>query len=583
MVTVNASGFVWMIMLVLVVVFILLFWLEWRRKMRFRNLRLIALLIVMIALAGLFLQPGYTKERSNAIALLTPGFSPASVDSLLTLENDLTLLHAPGMEAFRKSEELASYSMLQQHGSAIRFVLGEGLPHYALDLIAEKNYEFIQGNIPDGIIELYARTPTRSGRDNIVKGIYNNPQNETWLYLEGPGGMEDSVVVNGSGRQSFRLSFYPKQAGNYLYSIISKSSEEEVHREKFPIVVEKPEPLAILFIQSYPTFETQTLKNFLASHNHQVTLRSRLSRDRYRYEYLNAPPRTITTLNQEVLTAMDLLILDGDAALSLSRSEVKALRDAIRNGLGLLVVPDRISGKDTNPLFPFTVNEVRTDTALFYHNDQKLSLPAIPVRVKQSSSVVPLLESSNGLLSGYSFEGAGKIGFQLLQQTYRLSLSGDSILYSQLWAPLLEDVARMTRAETKVEELSPFPLYPDSPIAISLISGKEDIMLMADSLRIPLHEDVLLDGIWSATFPAGQPGWHELRTNDGNGIQYYISEQDEWTALNKANQLRTTLAYAKKPGSAVTGKSTIQKEIDPLIFYLMFLVSAGCIWLLPKL
>ncbi len=551
--------------------------------MRYRNLRLTALLIVMIAQTGLFLQPGYTTERSNSIVLLTPGYVPASVDSLLALESDLTLLHASGMQAYRKSDELASYSMLQQHGSAIRFIMGEGLPRFALDLIPEKNFDFIPGNFPDGIIELYTHTPVRSGRENVVEGIYNNPQKGTWLYLEGPGGIEDSVVVQGSERQLFKLSFYPKQADSYLYSIIIRSGEEDEHREKLPIVVKAPEPMSILFIQSYPTFETQTLKNHLASHNHQVTLRSRLSRDRYRYEYLNAPPRTITTLNQEVLTAMDLLILDGDAALSLSRSEVKALRDAIRNGLGLLVVPDRLSSKDTNPLFPFTINEVRTDTAVFYHNDQKITLPALPVRVKQSSSVVPLLESSNELLSGYSFEGAGKIGFQVLQQTYRLSLSGDSLLYSQLWTPLIEDVARMTRTETKVEVLSPFPLYPDSPIAISFISGKEDIMLMADSLRIPLREDVLLDGIWSATFPAGQPGWHVLKTNDGNGIQYYISEQGEWSALNKANQLRTTLAYAKKPERVVSGKSTIQKEIDPLIFYLMFLVSAGSIWLLPKL
>jgi len=584
MITFSASSSVWIVVLMLVAVFLPLFWLEWRRKVRFRKFRLVALIMMMVALAGLFLRPGYTTERSNAFALLTPGYLPASVDSLLAVDKTLTLLHSPGMEAYRKSTVLDSYSALYHCGSSIRFILGEGLPNGALELIPEMNYDFIPGKFPDGIIEIYSSNPVRSGRESTIEGIYNNPTKETWLYLEGPGGIEDSVVVEGSGRQSFRLSFYPKQAGNYLYSIIRTTGEGVASRERFPIVVERPEPLSILFIQSYPTFETQTLKNFLAKHNHQVTLRYRLSGDIYRYEYLNTAARTITAFTPETLAAMDLLIIDGDAILSLSRSEVNALLAAIRIGLGVLVLPDRIQGiKNGNPLFPFNSADVRTDTALFVHRDKKIALPALPVRVNRSTSVVSLQENSNGLLSGYSNLGAGKIGFQLVKQTFRLSLSGDSISYSQLWVPLLEGVTRLKPTDTKIEVQSQFPVFPDSPVTIKLISNQEDIMLTADSIRIPLIEDVLLDGIWSTKFPAGRSGWHELLTNDGYGIKYYIAENDAWPTLNRANQMHTTMAHAKKSSGGVSVKNQIRKEMDPLIFYLLFLVSTGFLWLLPKL
>ena len=64
--------------------------------------------------------------------------------------------------------------------------------------------------------------------------------------------------------------------------------------------------------------------------------------------------------------------------------------------------------------------------------------PVTPLKVKRQERIQAIMNAGNQVLSGYQLAGTGKIGFQLLRETYRLSLKGESGAYAGLWTPVLE-------------------------------------------------------------------------------------------------------------------------------------------------
>ena len=152
--------------------------------------------------------------------------------------------------------------------------------------------------------------------------------------------------------------------------------------------------------------------------------------------------------------------------------------------------------------------------------------------------MVPLFSNKSGVLNGYGFQLAGKIGFQLLHETYRLSLSGDSLAYAEIWAPLLESVARRKKENSRIKILTPFPWYEDEPLEIEVITSGDNIMLTDDSIQVPLREDINVDNVWHTRTWSFKKGWHTLKTNEGTVRPYYIQSRPAWNALSISNQIR---------------------------------------------
>jgi hypothetical protein len=573
---------VWLIALILIPLTILLTWKEWRRPHNFRTLRTLSTLIMMISLAGLVLKPKYASKKLSSIILLTPEYSEKKLDSVLQAEPKSIVMRAENTKSYENSP-LLPYHDLIKRGEEIRIVLGQGLPTHALDLIENKDFHFIPASLPEGIISLIFPEVTHVKRKNVLAGTFNSKKNNVSIKLTGPGGKEDSVRLPSKGLSNFKLSFVPKQSGNLLFPLSIMADTVNVRQENLPIHAEEERRLNILFVKHHPTFEIQYLKNFLGRKNHSVVLRYQLSKNNFRYEYLNRDPLQINRLTNETLDNFDLLITDGEALETLSHAEKSSLKKSIQSGLGILNLSDDFKNKNPSNFLPFQILSVKTDTAVFRLEKKSFNLPAIPQRVGPHPSISPLQKTKNGILSGYTFEGAGKIAFQFLQETYRLALSGDSAAYSEIWAPLIEQVARPMAQTTGIRITNAFPWYENEPIDIEIISTKENFSLEDDSIQLPLLEDVAIDNVWHARTWAGKPGWHTLKTSDGISLPYYISRQDDWKSLAIANQLEAnSIARNISPKNSAE-EITTWKEIPLVLFYLMFLIAAGFIWLAPKL
>ncbi|MFZ6013286.1 MAG: hypothetical protein ACOYXT_23290 [Bacteroidota bacterium] len=556
-------------------------WKESRRAYRFKEIRIIAQLIMLFALGNIFLRPYYKTKISNSVILLTPGYYSRQVDSLLKIDPTLKLVHTYDTKPFRHSASLNSYHELSSMRSDISYIIGNGLPPHALELVQHHAFEFIPSPSPEGILQLTLPKKIIANRKNSITGALNN-SSTTKLCLSGPGGKEDSIVINKKGHQQFRLNFEPKRPGNFLYTLTVSDGKGAVI-ETIPVSVTEQRPSEILFMLNYPTFETKYLKNFLGKRD-RLTIRYLISRHTYRYEFVNRDQRQINKINKTTLDEFDCIVIDTDALQSLSSAELSSLREAVRSGLGVLVLfnesPEKI--RSVQSLLPFSFEKIPTDTASLSIDAKKIVLPAWPLRPQPATFVRPVIVNKNRMLAGYVHQGAGKIGFQLLQETFGLTLKGDSISYSSLWSKLIENISRDDLNKSSVRITSLPPYFEDEPVNVEVIATEEPELFHGEA-EVPLAEDVVIDDLWHGRIWAGSPGWHSLTiTQDSTELFYYTSEPGAWKSLSIANAIHQTgIGKAK----ATSEKKTHQENrlVPPWIFFVIFLLSAGFLWLAPKL
>jgi hypothetical protein len=564
---------------ILVILFAWILFSEWKKPHRFRILRFLSTVVMVISLATILLRPEIRQQKLDGILLLTNKYDPNTADSILNAEEGMTAWQIADGPRIRNATVRRTFSDIAGKENRIRFVLGEGLPDYATDDWRQIGYRYFPSPLPYGIVDVNVPGRISANREHQLTLEFHSQTGSEWVVLRNPGGTEDSARLNHPGLQRITLTFTPRQPGEQTYSITVNDSTGNITDEPLPITVQQEEPLRILALASYPTFELQYLKRFLTSHNHNMVLRYQLSKGVFRYEYNNHKRVAADRLSRELLDQFDVLIADKTTIESLGRAAEGQVQEAIRAGMGLIVLG--YPNEQISALFPFQGESVQRDTAVVQTSYKSLTLMTQPFRIVRTERIKPVVQNKTGLLAGISSVGRGKIGFQLLVDTYRLRLSGDSSTYSSIWTALIEKVARPLVERATIEVLSPFPTYENEPIDLQLISQQQRPNLVADSIEIPLREDAAIEDLWHGRVWLAEPGWHTLAVN-GIAHPYFVAASGKWEALAAAKRIRFNTLCSQK--STLPTISAFEWREIPMIYpFLLFLAATGFLWLAPKL
>ncbi len=570
----------WLLFAIVVPMTLSLLWLEWRRRIKHIGGRLSAVCIMMIAFTCICLRPAYTDTVRDSILLLTSDYNSAIVDSLLRAQPDLTVRHVEGVTPYRISTLLSSSDFATSKQRVVA-IAGEGLPTYVLEGMG--NFQYYPGTVAEGFISLFIPPDIRQNKSQAIDVNYYHKGGKVKIYLESPAGKEDSTELK-TGENIFKLAFTPKHSGKVSYTLTVGDATRGNFREHLPLYVNSPSSLNILIIQGYPSFEVQVLKNFLQRKDHRLAIRSQLSRRIFRYEFANRKVTSIERITGGMLNEFDLVILDSEAISGLSASERSAISVSVDKGLGMLTLLNTpTQGSMTRKIFPYGLKNVRQDSAVVRIGSAVYNFPAVAIRPNANSELIGVTSNGTGMLAGYTRVGSGHIGFQLLQETYRLILSGDSTAYGILWSPLIEQVAKPRTQHSIIIIDNQLPCYIDEPIRVRVISRDESPALRADSLQVALREDPLIDGIWATTVWHSAPGWHALVSSSGDSLNYYVSHHSEWRGLRRARQRLDNGMFSNRESLRSEVAMQVEKEYPKTIFYLAFMVAAGGLWLAPKL
>lgn len=567
----------WIVLAVSVLLVAVLLIKEWKSKQRRRlALRSVISILGVLCLAAIALRPAISVEihPKNAV-ILTEGSSSRLLDSLHNKYDLDVLKYTAGEDLFLSGR---AYDSL--------FVLGDGLERFDLWQLDGKWVQYLPEKRPSGVVRIKYPHKIIVGKELRIDGIYRNNKGSKQILMETSEGYAlDSVIIKEDQEMLFSLTAETKTAGRFVHHLTVKDSAGSViSKDPLPVIIKNEEPLHILMVNNFPTFEMKYLKNYLSEEGHAVAVRNQLTKGKFQYEYYNHPAKEVKVLTEDNLKFFDLLIVDALSLRELSKKEKQAVEGAIRtDGMGLFILPDELLFKET----------AKAPAALDYteHKDSEVIISGqrinkYPYAFKQGFTLMNVHTSGNVVLSAYHMLGSGKVGSTMLDKTYTLLLKGEDEIYRQLWTEIIESHSKTKGAVSEWKNLTAIPVaFPHQPFSFQLRTSESTPEVFSDHSHVPLAQDIDLPDVWHGNIWPKTKGWQTISILQDSLSRYdfYVADTGHWKALIADDK---RIANQNKIEQSEIIALSIQREwqqMDLIWFYLMFMFCIGYLWLEPKL
>ena len=552
------------------------FYKEWvTRKQGNFSINIIVALLTIAALVILVLEPTREVEiNDHQGILLSEGFNVQQRDSLLSLNKGLKVLKYNPKKSIRN--QLDSLTTV--------YVLGEGIKPFDFSRFNNIAVEYFPAKIPLGITQLTYTKKISLGEKVEVIGSYNQPVNGSFLVFEDSRGNGlDSIQFVESSFTDFTLSGSPKASGNYVYQLSEKDSAGIViNSNPLPIEIKQKQPLRVLILNNFPTFETKYLKNFLSEEGHEVVVRSQLTKGKFKFEYFNTTSLPVYQFTDEILKQFDLVIVDADTYFSFGSTIKNRFEKNIReNGLGVFIQPsDFIFNRSASwSYFRFNRDDIKEVQIL----NSTIALEKYPYEFDEEFLVSPIIVGDGKTIAAYKQMALGRVATTTLLGSYQMLLNGSDQTYKSIWTNILDEIAKPKivpvewNANTKIPKV-------DEPFDFSLyINLQEFAVIDEDSVRTPMLQKLMVSTHFTGTIYPKKTGWQHLSIDGDSTSQFsfFVYDSVDWKALSSTQNI---VLNQKKFKTDVNKNKTVisNRPVSPLLFYILFLLGVGWLWLSPK-
>jgi hypothetical protein len=529
-------------------------------------LRLLANIIAVSSLALLFIPLTYKVdiEVDHSLNIFTPGTNQDSVPK--SLRKGYALASIPDLSYLLKSRpEISSVN-----------VFGYGLA--PSDLEALKYYKLnFYPSAPSGIVSVRWNSRLSYTEKLQIQGKYiNSSSNEVKLVLRGFGDSLDSAFIPAGKTSTFSLKTIPKQAGKAVLNLFAYADGKLLVEEKVPIEVTESKPMTILLLSSNPDFEYKFLKNWLFEEGHALMMRSRISKTAISSDFLNTKPVDLKIISGDILKKIDVLIADEEELATISNQEYQQIEQAVAKGMGLCI---RISQPNIPRSLAITRNLARYE--LKSANDkEEQSLFLRPA----NTALAALKDKAGRIIAAKSLYGKGKVTGLVSLTTYKWLLESKESTYKRYWSDIVGGSATMKSGS------APFEIFPQFPIVQQTFRvNARQVSLTVPTIRLnnvvlAPRQNVVLSNDWDAIADAKSVGWNRVNINGKEG-SFFVYDKDSWQNLRNSAKIKANVAASEfsQPLKSAKLLKTIEKRFPVWIFYLLFALSSGFLWLEPKL
>ncbi|MES2279084.1 MAG: hypothetical protein V4592_23835 [Bacteroidota bacterium] len=553
--------------------------------------RIIAVVLAISALACVILPLTYsttvTETRGAGKILLTDGFHPDSLnktDSVYTLDKAVHRQY-PKAKLLDNVQHLFTDSA---HISPVH-IYGYGLNQDELAQLSGHQVIFHPSSIPDGFTAATWTEQVKTGQQFAVQGSYKNTSAKACeLVLKGLNTTLDSVVIPARSQTSFAFKSTPKNNGRSVYSLIVLNGKDTLQQEHLPLIIEKTQPLKVLMLSASPDFETKFLKNWLGGNGYGVASRTTITKGKFGQEYFNMDQPDLSHLTAGLLSKFDIVIGDLSVLKNLSAPENSALQQEIsKKGMGLIIRADSSDKKASWLQSAFPINyqagKQAVLSALTLQGKSKtVKLNIDPVSIIAQSNTQPLITDEHGhLLSAITLNGAGKLIFTTINNTYNWALAGNQDDYAALWSLLIDKAARKLPVtenwsmDTNLPVVnSPVQLVSESVLPLGDVKVNQSVAYPAQNSAVLFQRAVTY---WPESY-----GWQQVIQYNGAPYWWYVWKKDAWQSITAAKRIALTGEYANAhPAKALVTEQIQQKTragVPKIYFYMLFLMAATFLW-----
>jgi hypothetical protein len=572
-------------------------WHAWRttpaaRPRAWRLSALVALQALAAVLLYFTLLPPERSVPGGTLVVLTPGVAGEVPPG----EHVVAL---PGVEATAGAQRVPDLgTALRRHPGAQRLhVAGAGLPERDLPAAAGLAIAFEPPPLPAGIVELHAPTQVAAASTFAVHGRVHGVAGGAAELLDPAGRRVDQVALADDG--NFVLHGATAAPGEAEFQLrVRDAARAQVEVAPVPLQVDAPAARAMLLMSGAPNPEARFLQRWALDAGMSVHAQASLGAG----VRIGDPP---IAFDADSLGRFDVAVFDERAWQDIGSPAHAALRDAVADGLGLVV---RITGPLTatgrarlrdlglaleSVSLPSTVRLAASDAPEGDEGDGMAEdadasqqanagtvtgLPALdrqPLRAVAGDGTAILRDAGGEPLAFARNHGRGRVAAWLVTDTWRLVLAGHRARHARLWSDALGAVAR--------------PGAPPGPrVAGDARAGSRVVLCglpagsrvrAPDGTMVPLHLDPSLAEACAGYWPRMR-GWHRVEAGEVS-TPFHVDAAD---ALPVARLLalreRTLALAAAQPSAAVPGGATTPGPRWP--WFLGLLAVLALLWWLER-
>ncbi|WP_435352521.1 hypothetical protein [Emticicia sp. SJ17W-69] len=545
------SSFDWLIYLALIVILGLQIWLISKAssitKQR-KKIRLALNLLLWIVILLFVIQPQWKSPVNTGRVLLISENVPA--ENIKHVKDSLKITESFSTKDFQ--QRLFDDPTFVEHLGNI-YLLGEDFEPEVLSQLRQKQVIWLPFFEKNELQDIRWKGIVRKGDIQEIAGEIELSEENT-LKINYENQILDSVLLK-KGLNRFKLHFPIFSIGRTETAL--KLGEKALHKIVF--FSRKNTPIAIQFILENPDFESKSLAEWLGKNGNHVEITTTVAKNTQNQTSINkliskekfAPNIVITDPSNASNPIVKKVISEGKSILFLNLTNPEQELKTINLTLG----SHYFAKKTTNEDF-IKISE---------------NLTALPYRFEEKPNQKNVLDYPVAIQ-----KNVGKVGVSLLNETFPLKLSGDSLTYGKLWTSIFQQL--YPSFQDNIEVLS--PIFQDTKATISLnnrLIAANDLKISNDTISL---ETSAMNSLSSETdFVFRKTGWQSLQ----DSLEIYVEENP--TILWKSKQIDAFLTKKSKMNAPNSEELShiLNRNLPDWAWFLLILFCLTAVWVEPKL
>ena len=545
------SSFDWLIYLALIAILGLQIWLTSKAnsisKQR-KRIKLALNLFLWLAVLLFVIQPQW-KSATNASRVLVISKNIPS-ENIKKVKDSLKITEFFYKKDFQQ-RIIEDPSFVEHLGNI--YLLGQDFDAELLSQLSEKQMTWLPFFEQNELQDIRWNGIVRKGDMQEIFGKIGVSATNT-LKIKYADQVLDSVVLQ-KGINNFELRFSTFSVGRTETELFLGNES----LQKIAFFSRKNPAIAIQFVLENPDFENKSLAEWLGKNGNHVEITTTVAKNSQNQTSINkliskekfAPDIIITDPSNASNQVVKKAIAEGKSVLFLNLTNPEQELKTINQALDL----HYFAKKTTNEDF---IKISENLTALPYHFEGKPN--------QKNISDYPVAIQKN----------IGKIGVSLLNETFPLKLSGDSLTYGKLWTSVFQQLNPSFQDNIEVAA----PIFQDTKATIYLnnrsISAK-DLKIANDTIEV---ENSAINSLSSETnFVFRKTGWQILQ----DSLEVYVEGNP--TILWKCKQINEFLGVNSKNNAQNKGtlSQVLTAKLPDWAWFLIILMCLTAVWIEPKL
>nr|WP_299423222.1 hypothetical protein [uncultured Emticicia sp.] len=312
----------------------------------------------------------------------------------------------------------------------------------------------------------------------------------------------------------------------------------------------KNQPNNILFILSNPDFESKTLADWLGKNGNKVEIQTTIAKNTLNNVSINQTKKTfspdiiITDPSNAGNSLVKKAFTEGKSILFINFENPELAAKSINQNLGTKWKLKRISTQENRPIS----QELTAHPYEFEPNMLQKSVFDYPIAIQKKT---------------------GKVGISLLNETFPLMLSGDSLTYARIWQSAFQ--ALNPSIDNNIEVNA--PIFQDVKKEIVLNSSILQKKLNLENDTIKTTPSAINPATSRTTYTFRKTGWQPFQ----DSLEVYVESNQ--STLAKTNLIKP---YLKADAISVSSEQKLQVFLPEWAWFLIILLILTGLWVEAK-